>query len=155
MYKKIFILVAILIIIILGFYYFAPTKTKQTQTLEDINKNVDKITYTNSSAELISVDSPLPFSTVGKEFNVLGKAKGVWFFEGSFPITVLDKDGKVLVDTFTTAKGEWMTENFVSFSSMVKIPKTYSGPATIIFKKDNPSGEAKLDASIAFPINIQ
>ena len=79
----------------------------------------------------------------------------MWFFEASFPIDVLDKDGKILVQTFATAEGEWMTDDFVPFKGEVKVPESYIGPATLILKKDNASGLPEHDASISFPIVVE
>ncbi len=113
------------------------------------------ITYTNSSADLIKVDLPFPGSVTGKEFKILGQARGQWFFEASFPIEVLDKNGKSITIVVAQAKTDWMTENFVPFEANVKIPESYIGSATLVFKKDNPSGLPEYDASISFPITIE
>src|SRR3989344_636707 len=112
----------------------------------------EKTTYLNASNDLIVVESPSPGAVTGKEFLVVGVARGYWFFEASFPIEVVDKDGKLLVSTFATAQGEWMTENFVPFRAEVKAPVSYIGPATLILRKDNASGLPEHDASISFPI---
>jgi hypothetical protein len=48
-----------------------------------------------------------------------------------------------------------MTSEPVAFIAKIKIPTTYIGKATIILKKDNPSGLPKNDASMAFPITIE
>jgi len=115
----------------------------------------EKTTYLNASNDLIVVESPSPGAVTGKEFLVVGVARGYWFFEASFPIEVVDKDGKLLVSTFATAQGEWMTENFVPFRAEVKAPVSYIGPATLILRKDNASGLPEHDASISFPITIE
>jgi len=112
------------------------------------------IDYTSASADLIKVESPVPGEAVGKNFSVEGVARGTWFFEASFPVVVLGKDGEVLVETYATANGEWMTENFVPFHSDIKIPESYSGPAKLILKKDNPSGLPEHDASISFGVVV-
>lgn len=114
-----------------------------------------KITYTNASSSLIQVALPFPNAVVGKEFSVIGKARGVWFFEASFPIDVIDKDGKLLAQGFAQAQGEWMTEDFVPFKGDIKVPETYIGAATLILRKDNPSALPEHDASISFPITIE
>jgi len=114
-----------------------------------------KITYTNSSADLIVVDLPFPGAVVGKDFSVIGKARGTWFFEASFPVEVIDGNGKILAVGIAQAGSDWMTENFVPFKADLKIPETYIGPATLILKKDNPSGLLENDASISFPITIE
>ncbi len=113
------------------------------------------ITYNNASEELIVVELPLPGSVTGKEFLITGEAKGFWYFEASFPVTVLDKDGNVLVETYATAQEEWMTENFVPFKSEIVIPQTYIGPATLVLEKNNASDLPEHDASISFPIVIE
>lgn len=116
-----------------------------------------KTTYTNATADLIQVTLPTPDAVVGKDFSVIGKARGGWFFEASFPVEVLDKNCKSLaVSVAQPLNGEsWMTTNFVNFKADIKIPQTYIGPATLVLKKDNPSGLEEHDASISFPINIE
>ena len=113
------------------------------------------ITYSNSSVDLIVVDLPFPGAVTGKEFVVTGKARGTWYFEASFPVQILDKDGKVLVALPAQAQGDWMTENFVPFKVVVKVPNTYIGPATLVLRKDNPSGLPEKEAYISFPITIE
>ena len=116
---------------------------------------VEKITYTNSSSNLIEVALPFPGAVVGKEFSVIGRARGMWFFEASFPIQIIDKNGNVLSTGIAQAQSDWMTENFVEFKSDIKIPESYIGPATLILKRDNPSGLIQNDASASFPITIE
>lgn len=115
----------------------------------------DKITYTNASSSLIAVELPFPGAVVGKNFTVIGKARGIWFFEASFPIEVLDKNGKTLAKGIAQAQGEWMTQDFVPYKTEIKIPESYIGPATLVMKKDNPSGLPEKDASISFPITVE
>lgn len=115
----------------------------------------EKPTYTNSSADMIVVDLPYPGAVTGKEFSVTGKARGTWFFEASFPVHVLDNNGNVLATAVAQAESDWMTPNFVPFKATVKVPDSYIGKATLLLKKDNPSGLSEHDASISFPITIE
>lgn len=97
--------------------------------------------YANASEDLIKVENPHPGGVVGKEFVVTGEARGYWFFEASFPIEVIGADGNTIAGSFATAEGDWMTEEFVSFKSeTIDLPSSYTGPATLILRKDNPSG---------------
>lgn len=120
------------------------------------------ITYTNANSDLIKVELPFPGAVVGKEFSVIGEARGTWFFEASFPIEVTDNTGKILSTGIAQAQpdpktGEinWMTEDFVPFKADIKAPESFIGPAVLILKKDNPSGLPEHDASISFPITIE
>jgi hypothetical protein len=113
------------------------------------------ITYTNTSAEQIVVELPFPGAVTGKEFSVIGKARGYWFFEASFPVELRTLDGTILGGGVATAQGDWMTEDFVPFTAELQTPSAFIGPAVLILKRDNPSGEPKNDASISFPIVVE
>ena len=151
-------LVAFILIIIFGGILVlnrgatVPTDKIKSEDTGDIKEG---ITYDNATSDLIQVELPFPGAVTGKSFSVIGKARGNWFFEATFPITVLDKDGKVLVQTYASAEGEWMTTDFVSFRGEVNAPIDYIGPATLILHKSNASDMRELDASISFPINIE
>lgn len=113
------------------------------------------VMYANASSDRIRVDLPFPGAVVGKSFKVMGQARGNWFFEASFPITVLDKDGKELATVVATAQSDWMTTEFVPFSADVTVPESYIGPATILLKRDNASGLPEHDASAWYSIIIE
>jgi hypothetical protein len=112
-------------------------------------------TYINATADLIRVELPFPGAVTGKEFSVIGEARGTWYFEASFPIEVLDSTGNLLATGIAQAQSDWMTENLVPFTANVVVPASYTGPATLVLKKDNPSGLPELDASMSFPITIE
>lgn len=113
------------------------------------------ISYVNASQDLITVEMPHPGAVVGKEFAVIGEARGMWFFEASFPVEVHGKNGEVLDVAVAQAKGEWMTEDFVPFRADISIPASYTGPATLVLKRDNASGLPEHDASAWYPITVE
>lgn len=114
-----------------------------------------QITYKNASANNIVIESPEPGGVTGKQFSVLGEARGGWYFEASFPVQVLDANGNVIANSYGQAQGEWMTENFVPFKAEITVPNSYIGLATLVLHKDNPSGLPEHDASVSFPITIE
>ena len=114
---------------------------------EDIGNEFEK-------SDLIIAETPRPNSVVGNTFTVKGQARGYWYFEASFPITVVDLNGKQIGQSIAQAQGEWMTEEFVPFSTVLEITKTFSGEAKLLLHKDNPSGEAKNDDQLEIPIII-
>lgn len=116
---------------------------------------VAAITYNNATADQITVELPFPGAVTGKEFTVIGKARGYWFFEASFPVELRTLDGNVLGGGVATAQGDWMTEEFVPFTAEMQTPSAFIGPAILILKRDNPSGEPQYDASISFPIIVE
>ena len=112
-------------------------------------------TYSNASADRIRVENPFPGAVTGKMFTVMGEARGNWYFEASFPVEVRAADGSILASTYASAQGDWMTENFVPFTADVSVAESYTGPATLILRRDNPSGLPEQDASVSFPITIE
>lgn len=71
---------------------------------------------------------------------IKGKARGTWFFEATFPIALRGNEGQVMAQTYATADGEWMTEDFVPFTATVTFNQPTGGSGMLIFEKDNPSG---------------
>jgi hypothetical protein len=112
-----------------------------------------RVTWKNADEDMVKLDVIKPGVTVSPTFTVRGEARGTWFFEASFPVEVLDKDGNRLTVAVAQAEGEWMTEEFVSFSAPVTI-ENYSGPATLVLHRDNASGLPEHDASMSVPIEV-
>jgi hypothetical protein len=75
----------------------------------DFNKctKEDLIVFENPKAEE-EINSPLFISV---------KARGYWFFKGSFPIELVDENNNLVSSTIAEAKDEWMTEEFVPFEA--------------------------------------
>ncbi len=144
-------IVGIGFVIILGALYISP----KVATAPSEPKPAAKIAYINASTSDIIVTVPRPGAAVAKTFSVVGEARGYWYFEASFPYSIVDSSGIVLAQGAIQADGEWMTEDFVPFTVNAPVPGSYTGPATLILKKDNPSGEAERDASLSIPIVIQ
>jgi len=117
--------------------------------------NKGAVDYKDDNQDLIYVELPGEGSVVGKDFSVIGKARGNWFFEASFPIKLLDKDGNLLYTAIAQAEGDWMTTDFVPFRAEVHAPVSYIGQATLVLEKDNPSGLPEHDDSISFDIVVE
>jgi hypothetical protein len=102
--------------------------------------------------DLIVVESPRAREEINSPLFISGKARGYWFFEASFPIELVDENNNLIAQTIAQAKGEWMTEDFVSFEATLNFvnPKTNKG--FLIFRKDNPSGLKEHDDELRVPI---
>jgi hypothetical protein len=109
----------------------------------------------NCRSNFIMVDTPLPGARISSPLTLKGKARGTWFFEGDFPVILLDARGNRIAESYAAAKGEWMTDNFVGFEGMIHF-KGFSGTRGIlILKKDNPTGLPQFDDSLEIPINFK
>lgn len=102
----------------------------------------------------IVVESPIEGSVVSSPLMISGEAKGRWFFEGSFPVYLLDANGEKLAASYVTAQSNWMTADFVEFAgSLDFVARTESG--TLVFKNDNPSGLAENEVSFEVPVKFE
>lgn len=108
----------------------------------------------NPKSDLIRVQTPQPGALVQSPLRVGGEARGTWFFEASFPVTLLDGAGRPLVQTHAQAKGEWMTESFVPFESELRFEPPATTTGTLVLAKDNPSGLPEHADELRIPVRF-
>ncbi len=102
----------------------------------------------------IRIFEPAPNSVITNPVTVKGEARGTWFFEGDFPLQILDEDGKELTIRPVSAQEDWMTENFVPFEATIDFQETSAKVGTIVFIKDNPSDIRELDDKMVVPVRF-
>lgn len=102
----------------------------------------------------VIVSYPAENQIISSPLSIEGKARGTWFFEASFPIKLLDKDGNVIAAAIAEAQGEWMTEDFVPFKAKLSWNSLTQMSGTLIFEKDNPSGLLENAKEFRLPIII-
>lgn len=157
----------IVIIIILSlttvafFWFFHNSKNKNAQ---DKQANEQRKEFKIQQAETphskklsnkIKVSFPEPNEKVGGTIYITGIAEGGWYFEGDFPVKLVDKDGKILASAPASAQGEWMRESFVPFVAEIRHPVSKITEAKIILEKDNPSDIRELDESFEIPVTLE
>lgn len=119
-----------------------------------------EIAYVNATDDLIRGISVSAGDRVSSPLTVTGEARGFWFFEASFPVVLVDWDGRIIAEHYATAEGEWMTEEFVPFSFTLEFdtPPGPGGPinrGALILQRDNPSGLPENDAAVEIPIMFE
>ncbi len=122
-----------------------------------VSTTTSSISTTTTLNELIRVTSPQSGATISSPVTITGEARGTWYFEASFPIVIVDWDGRIIGTGHAQATGEWMTTNFVPFTATVTFDKPVNtGPQSvrgaIILKNDNPSGMASTSKAIEIPV---
>ncbi len=118
------------------------------------NNNGTGTTTAPAQNSMIKVTSPLPNSVVRSPLTITGEARGGWYFEATFPVKILDANGKVLGQHYAEAQGEWTTTNFVPFKSTLTFTTPTTPTGTLVLMKDNPSGLPENDAEIRIPIRF-
>lgn len=105
------------------------------------------------TSEKVDVYAPLPDSIVENPLEIAGEARG-WYFEGSFPIKIIDANGKVLGQTAAEAQGDWMTTSSVPFKATLKFSTSTTPTGFLVLQKDNPSDMRQYDESVQFPVRF-
>ena len=107
----------------------------------------------NCRREFIVVQSPTPGTVISSPLKIRGRARGTWFFEGDFPLILKDLKGRIIARGYVTARGQWMTKEFVPFEGSITFEKQAAGSrGTLVFKKDNPTDRPELDDQMELPI---
>lgn len=112
---------------------------------EVLSEKGEKIYFENlKSGDEINVD-----------FKILGKVPSNWFFEGMFPVRVLDVNGEEILLLYATTQDDIFNDEYVDFSVdlssfVIDIDKDLI--VVLRFEKDNPSGldvnSDKVDISV-------
>jgi hypothetical protein len=113
---------------------------------ENIGNEVEK-------RDLIIISYPRPNEEIESPLVIRGQARGYWFFEGDFPVVLTNWDGLIIGEGYATAKGEWMTDDFIDFEGVLKFkkPNVYN-TGTLILQRDNPSGMPENDDALEVPV---
>jgi hypothetical protein len=104
----------------------------------------DKIRVTNITANQV-ISSPV---------TIEGSARGYWYFEASFPVELVDGNGKTVAIGPAQAQAEWMTTEFVPFSITLSFAKPTTPTGTLILRNDNPSGLPENADELRIPIRF-
>lgn len=125
----------------------------------DIGRKNNEITFTDESNSTSSFPIDLNIKdgqTVSNPIKIEGKARGYWFFEGSFPIKLISTNNEILGISIATSSEDWMTEDYISFTSELNYTKsTSTNRALLILSKDNPSDNRELDQEIYIPVVLK
>jgi hypothetical protein len=135
-------------------YAWCPSTGKCQRMWEEYCEEY-KDQFKPAKSDLIQVENPSPGQAVLSPLFVIGKARGSWFFEGSFPVVLVNWDGRIIAEGQAKAQGEWMTGDFVPFRAELSFDKNqlYSR-GNLILKKDNPSGLSQNEDSLEIPITF-
>lgn len=152
------IIITILVLILLGVGVFAAMRSNST-SLDPNNNIVDPNGNNGDNTPIqhtmIRVTSPLPNASVKSPLTITGEARGGWYFEANFPVKILDANGKVLGQHFAEAQGEWMTNEFVPFTSTLTFSAPTTPTGTLVIEKSNASGLPENADEIRIPVRFE
>ena len=92
---------------------------------------------------------------ISSPLTITGEARGMWYFEASFPIKLLDANRNEIARTIAQAQKDWMSEDFVPFEAVLNFENPQTSTGFIVFERDNPSGLAQNDDKFELPVRFQ
>jgi tryptophan-rich sensory protein len=122
-----------------------------------LNHNVQppQISSEGNSAEKldrIRLSTPAAGDVIKSPLHIEGEARGTWYFEASFPVTLEDGNGTVLASGHADAKSDWMTEDFVPFTADLSFKSPSTNTGRLVLHRDNPSGLPENDDELWVPV---
>jgi hypothetical protein len=139
--KHIIALVSIVIIIGLVFFWLFFERDNRDSDIDEI------ITHN----DMIRVIEPTIGQTISSPLTINGEARGTWYFEANFPVWIEDANGNELGRHYATAQDDWMTEEYVSFTSELVFTTPTTEFGVLVLGKSNPSGLPEYADQIEIP----
>jgi len=130
------------------------SKLISVEDCQSLISKLAKVTTGSQSNASITVSYPLPNQVINSPLTITGQARGSWYFEGVFPIKLLDSSGNVLAQTQAHSQGEWTTNDFVAFTAQLTFTNPTGDTGTLVLEKDNPSGMPQNAGKITIPVNF-
>ena len=152
--RAIVIILSLVIITWVVALLLKPSKNNESQQVGNNNQqSMQGITATTAAGGTIIIDNLVQGQTVQLPMTVTGVV-AKWFFEGSFPVFMKDSNGNQIGVGLASSSQDWMTANPIPFS--VTLPAVnYTGQGTLVFTKDNPSGEPQFNDSYTVNVSFQ
>lgn len=109
----------------------------------------------------IVINQPLPGAQISHPLHVYGEARGSWYFEATFPVVLVDWDGRIIAESYAEAGGSWMTEESVPFEAILEFKSPYKEGdpdfmrrGVLILRKANPSGLPQNDDAVEIQVEF-
>jgi len=154
-------LIIVVLVLVAGYLVFNSTVWQNQNPITNTNgTTTGNATGTNNGTGAVATHPKLrnlnvqANSLITNNFKLTGEAR-TWYFEASFPVKLLDANGKIIAQGPAQAQGEWMTTEFVPFEATLKFitqPTTATG--SLVLEADNPSGLPENADSFTIPVRF-
>ncbi|MBU0597294.1 Gmad2 immunoglobulin-like domain-containing protein [Patescibacteria group bacterium] len=115
--------------------------------VENIGNELEK-------SDFIISNNPRPNQIITSPLEITGQAR-IWYFEGTFPVRLLDGNGIEIATHYVTAQSDWMVEDFVEFSGTLEFENPDTKKGTLIIEKSNASDLSELDDELQIPVRFE
>ncbi len=103
----------------------------------------------------VRVTVPERGALVASPLEVRGEARGLWYFEGRFPVELVDANDETIATSVARAQGEWTTQDYVPFEAEIDFDRPASAEGALVFRKANSSGRPENAAEVRVPVRFR
>lgn len=106
----------------------------------------------------IIVTRPRANEVIHSPVTVAGKARGAWFFEATFPVRLLDGNGREITDwvpVHAKVENYWEVKGLVPFEGTLEFTTPATATGTLVFQNDNPSGLPENQEEFRLPVRFR
>ena len=116
------------------------------------SKNIVTIPTVTPVFKSVIISSPDLTKPVGRPLDIKGKIDRSWVFENSFPVKILDDQGReIFYGISQTVNWTEGTDSMINFTMSLDF-NTNSKTGTLVIQNDNPSGLPQNAKTIEFPL---
>lgn len=127
----------------------APTTTATTQQQEPPRATIAPVDSTHAS-----VSAPLVGARTKSPITVTGIAPNDWFFEASFPVTLVDENNQTLAQAPAQAQSDWTVQGPIQFKAELSFLVLQETRATLVLQEDMP-GENATPREVRVPVVLE
>ena len=102
---------------------------------------------------LVTVSDPTKNSVISDTLDLKGQARGYWYFEGQFPVSVIDDTGYIVAQGTAKATSDWKTTDMVPFEANIdvtSVARSETGIIKIIRDEQKGSNAQYIEIPIKF-----
>jgi hypothetical protein len=126
----------------------APTATDQS-------KQQPPVMVAPTDATMASVTAPLMGSHNKSPLAVSGIAPNNWYFEASFPVTLIGPDGQVIAQMPAQAQSDWTVQGPVLFKAQLNFVVLRETQATLVLREDMPGENNPMPREVRIPVVLE
>lgn len=148
---------AIIIVALLwALFFYHPVQSPTEGMTPGIPPTAPAAIVSGDGTLAIATSSLQPDMVISSPLVLRGEVTGGgWFFEGTFPVKVMDARGTVLGTAAAHAETEWTSTGTVPWTATVTFAPPAASSGLVVFESDNPSGDPARMKTLQVPVKFR
>ena len=150
-------LVVLLLLFLVCFLVW--NRVQEQDGTDSVEQGSNSAVYLSEHGMALHLYEPTVEEVISSPLTISGEAPGIWFFEATFPIMLVNWDGLIIASGFASAQEDWMTQEMVPFTGVLNFESQETSQdffknGALILQKDNPSGLPEFEDAVEIPVRF-